>query len=300
MSTQRSMQRAIRRTLLAMALVALGANGTALAQSGAETVIDVDGAILNTTGTPSVDVYSFDAGAGDTITIDINTEMFSELDTHLYVVDPLGRQRDDLGIVQNDPTSTNEFDTDSYVQFTADTAGRWQVSVTHNPGAGFASGGPYTLLATRVKPQTPPGGPDYMAINIDIKPDNKEKTTPIKMRERHIRVALLSNRKSGFDPFDINVHSLRFGPTGDEQSFVRCARSGKDRNGDRKRDRVCRFDTSKAGFTLMNTRGFVKGKTRDGKAFQGDADVKVLAQKHHYKHGHHHDGRHHDDDDDDD
>jgi hypothetical protein len=50
----------------------------------------------------------------------------------------------------------------------------------------------------------------------------------------------------------------------------------------------------------MNTRGFVKGKTRDGKAFQGDADVKVLAQKHHYKHGHHHDGRHHDDDDDDD
>jgi hypothetical protein len=289
------MQRTIRNTLLAMALVALGANGTALAQSGAETLIDVGGTIDNNTGTPSVDVYSFDARAGDTITIDLNTSMFSELNTVISVVDPQRRQRTDLGIVQDDPNSTNQFGTDSYVQFKADTAGLWEVTVSADP---FGGVGPYDLLVTSVKASTPEE-PGYMAINIDIKPDNKQKTTPIRMRERHIRVALLSNRKSGFDPFDINVHSLRFGPTGDEQSFVRCAKSGKDRNGDRKRDRVCRFDTSKAGFTLMNTRGFVKGKTRDGKAFQGDADVKVLAQKHHYKHGHHHDGRHDDDDDDD-
>jgi hypothetical protein len=42
----------------------------------------------------------------------------------------------------------------------------------------------------------------------------------------------------------------------------------------------------------VNTRGMVKGKTRDGKAFQGEADVKVLAQRHHK------DRKHHDDDDD--
>jgi hypothetical protein len=289
------MQRTIRRTLLAMALVALGANGTALAQPVADTLLSVGGAINNDTGTPSVDVYSFVAGAGDVITIDINTSMFSELDTVLSVVDPHRRQRDDLGIVQDDPTSVNQFGTDSYVQFTvtADAAGPWQVSVSANPRGGVDH---YDLLVTRVK-QSTPEQPEYMAINIDIKPENRQKTTPIKKGERHIRVALLSNRKRGFDPFDINVHSLRFGPTGDEESHVRCAKRGKDRNGDRKPDRVCRFDISKAGFTLMNTRGFVKGKTRDGKAFQGEADVKVLAQKHHHKH---HGGKHHDDDDDDD
>lgn len=284
-----SKQRTIRRTLLALALAALGANGTALAQPVAETLLSVEGAINNDTGTPSVDVYSFAVGAGDVITLDIDTSMFSELDTVLYVVDPQRRQRDDLKILQDDPTSINQFGFDSYVQFTADTAGTWQVSVSANRTGGF---GPYALLATRV-PAPTPGEPKYMAINIDIKPNNSHNATPIKMGERHIRVALLSDRKTGFNPFEINVDSLSFGPTGSEESLIRCAKRGKDRNGDRKPDRVCRFDNAKAGFTLVNTRGMVKGKTRDGKAFQGEADVKILAQKHHK------DRKHHDDDDDD-
>jgi len=303
MSMQRSMQRTMRRTLLAMALVALGANSTALAQSGTETLIDVEGSINNDMGTPSVDVYTFTVNTGDVVTVDIDGPSFDQLDSVLSVVDPTGTKRHENLIQQDtDPADPGSGCTksslptcatyDSYLQFKVDIKGNWTVSVTGNPNAGF---GGYNLLVTREEAPLPPGEPDYMTINIDIKPDNKQKTTPIKMGERHIRVALLS--KKGFDPFKIEEDSLRFGPTGTESSFVRCAKRGKDRNRDRKPDRVCRFDIAKTTFTLANTKGKVKGKTLDGKAFQGDADVKVLAQKHHHKHHH---GKHHDDDDDDD
>ena len=298
MSTQRSMQRTIRRTLLAMALVALGATGTALAQPVPDTLLWAPNAKITRESSsvpPSVDVYFFDVDAGDTVTVDIDTAMSSELDTVLSVVDPRGRQliaNDRDILLQNDPASVNQLGFDAYAKFTvtADTAGKWQVSVTADPFGGVDF---YGLLVTRVKPPAPaPEQPELLGIKIDIKPYNHQKTTPIKMGERHIRVALLSKRNA-FDPFAIHVDSLRFGPTGTESSFVRCAKRGKDRNGDRKPDRVCRFDIAKTTFTLANTVGMVTGTTRDGKAFQGVADVKVLAQ-------HHKDRKHHDDDDDDD
>jgi hypothetical protein len=287
-------QRTIRRTLLALALVALGTNGTALAQPAPETLLSTSGMINNDSGTPSVDVYSLQVNEGDTVTVDISTLDFSELDTVLSVVDHRGVQRNDLEILrQNDPSSTNQFGLDAYAQFTVKTgeAGDWQVSVTANPFGGF---GPYDLLVTRVPGSTSPQlPPELLTIRIDIKPNDSHKVTPIKPGERYIRVALLSDREKGFDPFAIKVDSLRFGATGSEQSLIRCATRGKDRNGDRKADRVCRFDVAKTGLTLVKSTGMVKGMTTGNKAFQGGADVRMIPPKH-YK-----DRKHHDDDDDD-
>lgn len=319
-------QRTIRRMLLAMALAALGANGTALAEPGfadnftgteleggpqllqfdSEGMAQVWGRISNDWGV-DVDYYSFEANAGDVVTLDIDGGMPDGLDSVLYVFDPAGKRRygGDDATRDTDPADPGSSFTksatatfDSYVKFTADMAGTWKVAVVAEPAVvndngswvrqEAWTGGQYNLFVSRSKP----AAPEYMAIDIDIKPNNPHNATPIKMGQRHIRVALLSG--SGFDPFAIEVASLRFGPTGNEESLVRCAKRGKDRNGDRKRDRVCRFDNAKAGFTLANTVGIVKGTTRDGKAFQGSADVKVLARKYHK------DRRHHDDDDDDD
>jgi hypothetical protein len=278
-------QRTIRRTLLALALAALGANGTALATpwfgdtlETAEPFPDDNGVTaqvlmgnINNNDLVDFDYYFFQANAGQSISLNIAVFAGNELDPILTVFGP------------ND-TVRHQFKNNG--QFPVTETGVWKVSVASDltGPAGFA-GGFYDLTLTR--------STDILAIDIDIKPSNPHNATPIKMGERHIRVALLA--KQGFDPFAIDVKSLKFGPTGTESSYVRCATRGKDRNGDRKPDRVCRFDIGKTGFTLANTAGWVKGKTRDGKAFQGKADVKVLA-KHQ---GHHNDRNRHDDDDDD-
>jgi len=165
MSMQRSMQRTMRRTLLAMALVALGANSTALAQSGTETLIDVEGSINNDMGTPSVDVYTFTVNTGDVVTVDIDGPSFDQLDSVLSVVDPTGTKRHENLIQQDtDPADPGSGCTksslptcatyDSYLQFKVDIKGNWTVSVTGNPNAGF---GGYNLLVTREEAPLPPG-----------------------------------------------------------------------------------------------------------------------------------------------
>ena len=124
-------------------------------------------------------------------------------------------------------------------------------------------------------------------------------------------MALLSDR--GFDPFAIDVASLRFGRTGKEASLVRCSQHGHHVKAiatrDGKRDRVCHFDNRKTGFTRMDTIGILKGVTLGKVAFEGKDDVKVYPQKRHKHHGHykehgqyrHHERhKHHKDDRDDD
>lgn len=290
-------QRTIRRTLLALALAAVGANGAALAEpwfadtlqeavpftSDDGVTAQVVGININNDFLVDFDYWSFQATAGQRISLDV-TVTLGELAPLVTVFDP-------TGAVRHQVTNSGAPD----LQFDVSTTGVWTVSVGSDPNsmAGFASGS-YNLSLAR-STQTPPQ-PETLPIAIDIKPGNPHNATPIKQGERHIRVALLSDRKRGFDPFAINEHSLKFGPTGTESSWVRCAKRGKDRNGDRKPDRVCRFDIGKTGFTLANSVGKVKGKTLDNKAFEGEADVKVLAK--HQKHGHH--NHRHDDDDDDD
>ena len=72
---------------------------------------------------------------------------------------------------------------------------------------------------------------------IDIKPDSKELGHINQINEKSkgtISVLLLSN--SSFDPFLVDLTSLRFGRLGNEPSYAKCAKEGRDRNGDGKPD----------------------------------------------------------------
>jgi hypothetical protein len=153
------------------------------------------------------------------------------------------------------------------------------------------TGGTYSLFVSRTASAETPEA-KMIPVKIDIRPGDPNDPAPINKAKGHIRVALMSGTE--FDPFAIDVGSLRFGRTGDERSLVRCAKRGKDLNGDGKRDRVCRFDAYKTRFQRTDTLAIMKGKThRDAKPFQGSGNVKVLSQKHRKHHWHH------DDDDDD-
>jgi hypothetical protein len=322
-----STQRTIRRTLLAMAVAALGVSGTALAEPWVNDTID-DPQLLqfDTTGMAQwsgrinndfgvdVDYYSFVVAEGDLVVVDIDGGMPDGLDSVLYVFDPAGTRRfgGDAATKDTDPADSGSLFTksatatfDSFVSFTVPQGmgGSWKVAVAAEPvvindngvlGPEFpATGGTYTLFVSRTAPVAENPEPKSLTVKIDIRPGDPNDPAPINKAKGQIRVALLSGGE--FNPFAIDVGSLRFGRTGDEASLVRCAKRGKDLNGDGKRDRVCRFDAWKTRFQRTDTLGIVKGKThgRDAKAFQGTGNVKVLSQKHRKHHWHH------DDDDDD-
>ncbi|HEY8249215.1 MAG TPA: PPC domain-containing protein [Burkholderiales bacterium] len=310
-----STQRTIRRTLLAMALVALGANGTALALNEEEPndlfnqpqalrfdatgLATITGSIENPgMFTPDVDYYSFEGNAGELIALDIDGTS-GELDTVLYVFDPTGKMR---YIAQDtDPADmgSNFYPTggtgtyDPSLQFRVDIAGTWKVAVVAMParlddfgswGTGpqdheAHTGGTYSFFVSRPAPK-----PSMQYVNIDIKPGDRRDPTPINKAKGYIPVALLAD--SQFDPFKIDVSSLRFGRTGKEASLVWCAQHGHRVNRDGKRDRVCYFDNRKTGFTRMDTIGVLKGVTLGKVAFEGKDDVKVYPQKRHKHHGH--------------
>jgi hypothetical protein len=327
-----STQRTIRRTLLAMAVAALGLSGTAMAEPWVNDTID-DPQLLqfDTTGMAQwsgridnsfgadVDYYSFVVSEGDVVVVDVDGGMPDGLDSVLYVFDPSGTRRlgGDAVTKDTDPADSGSLFTktatatfDSFVTFTVPQGmgGAWKVAVVAEPavindngilGSEFpATGGTYTLFVSRT-PGTPAPEqpkPKKLKVKIDIKPGDPHDPTPINKAKGHIRVALMSSTQPGteFDPFAIEVGSLRFGRTGDERSLIRCAKRGKDLNGDGKRDRVCRFDAWKTRFTRSDTLGIMNGTFgRDSYEFEGAGNVKVLSQKHRRGHWHH------DDDDDD-
>ncbi len=110
-----------------------------------------------------------------------------------------------------------------------------------------------------------------MAVKIMIKPGSDG--GPINPRSKGvIPVAVLSkpgtsSPETAFDlPFDapnqVNLTSLTFGRTGDEQSLVFCGEN-EDVNGDGLPDLVCHFDTQKASFLVGDQQGILKGKLID-------------------------------------
>jgi hypothetical protein len=320
-----SKQRTIRRTLLAMAVMAVGIGGTAVAEPWVNDTIDdplllqFDGAgtaqaagrINNDFGV-DVDYYAFELNAGDVVVVDIDGPGMDELNSVLYVFDPSGTRRfgGDAATKDTDPADAGSLFTksetatfDSFVRFTVPPGmgGTWKLAVAAEPvvindngvlGPEFpGTGGTYSLFVSRTASAETPEA-KMIPVKIDIRPGDPNDPAPINKAKGHIRVALMSS--SQFDPFGIDVGSLRFGRTGDEASLVRCAKRGKDLNGDGKRDRVCRFDAYKTRFQRTDTLAIMKGKThRDAKPFQGSGNVKVLSQKHRKQHWHH------DDDDDD-
>lgn len=130
--------------------------------------------------------------------------------------------------------------------------------------------------------QFPPQVPDVQTIQIDIRPGQRGIARIDTRSKRDIPVALLSSPQ--FDPRLVDVSTLTFGHTGDEQSLEKCNRRGADVNHDRQRDLVCVFENQLAGFQPSDELGILRGKLKDGTPFEGTAMLKVIPVKR--PHGH--------------
>jgi hypothetical protein len=136
--------------------------------------------------------------------------------------------------------------------------------------------------------------PQVQSIGIDIKPGLRRIARINPNSREEIPVALLSS--STFNAVTVDVSSLTFGHSGDEQSLKKCYRHGIDVNRDGRRDLVCLFENQQAGFEPSDEIGILRGKTADGTPFEGTGMLKVIPYKRHGRHG----GERHGRDDDND
>jgi len=264
--------------------------------AGGVTVHGVIGT-LDATSTSDVDFYSFHAQSGDNITIDIDIGVggAKSVRTELAVYTPDGKfygSQDLYGSTSIDPGSVNTDDA-RIDNLHVNTTGTYIVGVLsyqylntiyprlftpyghvmYNPG----TTGDYELVITGATPDV-----TVKQISIEVKPGNDE-VTPVNPKSHgKIPVALLS--ESDFNAMDVDESSLSFGATGGENSLYKCHKNGMDVNGDGLLDKVCLFDTQKAGFSATDVNGKVKGRllpplgaagTR-GMAFEGKGFLKVL------------------------
>lgn len=111
-----------------------------------------------------------------------------------------------------------------------------------------------------------------LRVSIDIKPGSDPNSINPRS-EGKIPVAILST--PSFDASAlVDLTSLTFGRTGDEQSLVKVG--VEDVNGDGLLDVVAHFDTIKAAFQPGDVVGYLKGVTLDGIPIIGIDYVRVL------------------------
>ncbi len=116
--------------------------------------------------------------------------------------------------------------------------------------------------------------PVEIEVAIDIKPGSDPNSINPNSKGK-IPVAVLSDEE--FDaPERLDKSSLRFGPTGDEESLSHCNPSSEDVNGDGRLDQVCHFWTEQAGFAPGDTEGVLTGETVDGEAVIGVDAVSIV------------------------
>jgi hypothetical protein len=247
-------------------------------------VMDVD-AILGEIGTnrmDDLDFFTFYGNAGDVVTLDIDGGYggSQNVDTIVAVFDA-----DNNVLRMNDDNTVDDGSisaADSRIDnFTLPATGYYTVGVSNYPryfknGGGvyygnYVANGDYRLVISGVSPS-------MMQISIDVKPGNEDGWAPINPKSRgKIPVALLSS--SSFDAMAVDLSTLTFGATGDEDSLSHCNKRGKDLNGDGMLDRLCHFYTQKAGFNLDSMEGVVHGRTLMGTVFEGIGFLKVVPGK---------------------
>lgn len=256
---------------------------------------------LGNGGTPDVDYYKFFAHANDVLTFDIDGGISNpdadpatsdrDVDTVIAIYDantlgmPIASNHDapdlDPGSVSTDDARLDN------VQFTHD--GYYIIGVTSNcnflSNGRVACGTPFDVGQYTLVISPPP--PPVIQISIDVIPGRSD-IVPLDSRfERDIPVALLSSKD--FDATQVDTTTLTFGATGDEQSLRHCHRHARDANRDGLVDLICDFKASAAGFEVGDTQGVLKGKTMDGRKFEGHGTLKVVAEKRHhgrYRHIH--------------
>lgn len=109
-------------------------------------------------------------------------------------------------------------------------------------------------------------------VAIDIRPRTERNRINRRSRSR-IRVAVLSD--SEFDPLQIEIPTVRFGPDGAKALSYRV----KDVNKDGLGDLMLRFKVSHTGIACNDTEATLTGKTYSGQKLTGTDTVKVLGCK---------------------
>jgi hypothetical protein len=264
--------------------------GNAQMLRGGASQLEVRGAINRSDDPNDVDFYSFNATAGDVLTVDIDYGFGSgdSVDTVIGIFDSerrLLRTGDDASI---DPGSSHPYDA-RIDHFVVPATGTYTVGVSSYPrfftsGGGTWSGyvdeGDYALIIDGISAST-------MQITMVVKPGNDNVSPPINPRSKgKIPVALMGSEE--FDVSAVDVSSLTFGATGDEKSLHKCAKNTRDINRDGYRDLVCHFYTAKTGFGAGSLEGHMKGQMASGNArsrsaagagFEGRTWLKVVPAK---------------------
>lgn len=260
----------------------------------ATTGVTVEGEVVG--GAPAdLDFYSFDAKAGDIVTIDLDRGWKTtkpRLDSVIALFGPATAYKklsDNDDSTAPDPGSvfTTVKTRDSRIdKFVLAADGRYTVGV-----AALNSASPFWLDGGKVKSEaigpdpkgtytltisgvTPP--PRVVIIGIDIKPGSGE-FAPINPKSRgKIPIALLGSREFSVD--DVETDSLTFGHDGDEASYVKCG-TPSDVNGDLWPDMVCHFENQAAKFEPSDETGILRGKLDDGRSIEGHGSLKVVPVK---------------------
>lgn len=293
------------RSLVAAALLGTGATALAIGevepnhpiQNAQRVTVDTGGSVTingivgvnSGAAQADVDFFSFWGKAGDIVVLDIDGGIggAKSVDTWIALFAPgpqfiMKAWNDDMpSSMPLDQGSSSRFD--SYLKHTLDATGIWTVGVSALPRrlthggifvstsvTGSLTNGDYTLTISGVSPAV-------QQIHIDVKPGSTG-LAPVNPKAKGvIPVALLGSPT--FNPFDIKVQSLRFGSTGNEQSYRRCANEGEDVNGDGVLDRVCHFENQEANFDDDEDRAILKGEKKDGTMFEGSNMLKVVPVK---------------------
>jgi hypothetical protein len=249
----------------------------------------VQGVLGNLSGSAvaDLDFYSFYGRAGDVVTIDIDGGIGGarSVDTILAIFGPAPqyakkRENDDASSPV-DEGSTSRMDS-RIDNFTLDVDGVYTIGVSSWPRF-FNDGG--TLTSTSLNSRS---NGDYtlnitgvslpmVFISIEIKPGSGERA-PINPKAKGVvPVALLGS--SRFNALAVKRDSLRFGTTGYESSWLRCAKEGEDVNSDGYLDLVCHFDNRLTKFVKGDLEGILRGETGDGYQLEGRGLLKVVPEK---------------------
>ncbi len=116
--------------------------------------------------------------------------------------------------------------------------------------------------------------PTVLSVGIDIKPGGVPNSIN-PAGHGTIPVAVLSTADFNA-PAVVDPTSLTFGRTGAEASLAFCNGTPEDVNGDGLPDLMCHFSTEGTGFQAGDTQGILRGKTLDGRAFEGADSVRII------------------------
>lgn len=309
-------QRFFRRKLVTAVMAVFAMTGSALAQEsepandqmstaqlltiGADGSASVSGVVGTIGGTAVVDVdfFSFDAFAGNEVTINIDggASGLRGFDSIIYIFGPgimnYSEFDDYHSTDEGSPAPNGTLDA-RVDKFQIPQTGRYTVAVTalgvqmgwdgsypigYTPDGG---NGDYTLKISGVLAPAPVPGPTPDPVPVPTPDPVVQTDIEIKAGElvrgtkREIFVAVLSS--STFDPRDVDVNSLTFALGNGQAGLRRCSKHGWRINRDNRRDLVCHFSADVAGVPAGNVEAVLRGKLKtNGQAFEGKGTVRVI------------------------